>query len=99
MNHAGVKKKRWVTSGDSEVRRLHRDAGYRYREGIPVDQPFVLGGDFLMYPGDPNGSAANIINCRCVQVSVKDDGKGIGENHQFYSYEDMKSAREKENGS
>jgi len=24
-----------------------------------------VGGERLMYPGDPSGSAENVINCRC----------------------------------
>jgi len=30
---------------------------------IAIDQPFTNG---LMYPLDPSGSAAEVINCRCV---------------------------------
>lgn len=32
-----------------------------------------LGGGFeyLMFPGDPNGSAGNVINCRCIQSYVR----------------------------
>ena len=32
---------------------------------IPVDDPFIVGGEELMFPGDPNGSPGNVINCRC----------------------------------
>lgn len=32
---------------------------------VPYDKPFVVDGEELMYPGDPNGSPANIINCHC----------------------------------
>jgi hypothetical protein len=28
--------------------------------------PFVVGGEELMYPRDPNGSAENTINCSCL---------------------------------
>jgi hypothetical protein len=27
--------------------------------------PFDIGGEALMYPGDPAGSAGQVINCRC----------------------------------
>jgi len=30
-----------------------------------MDQPFIVDGESLDYPGDPSGSAANVINCRC----------------------------------
>jgi hypothetical protein len=29
---------------------------------VPFDRPFSNG---LMFPGDPSGSAENVINCRC----------------------------------
>lgn len=30
------------------------------------DEPFLVGGEELMYPRDPNGSAENTINCSCI---------------------------------
>lgn len=33
-----------------------------------VNQPFDVGGEKLMYPRDPNGSADNTINCHCLLV-------------------------------
>ena len=27
--------------------------------------PFLVGGEQLLYPGDPAGSSENVINCRC----------------------------------
>lgn len=52
----------WNTQGDEKVRDAHSRA-----EGqeASVDQPFYVGGEQLMYPADPQGSASNIINCRC----------------------------------
>ena len=35
-------------------------------EAIREWKPFNVGGELLMYPSDPKGSAANVINCRCV---------------------------------
>jgi hypothetical protein len=32
---------------------------------VPIDEPFIVSGEELMYPGDPSGSAGNVINCRC----------------------------------
>ena len=31
-----------------------------------LDGEFIVGGEALSYPGDPKGSADNVINCRCV---------------------------------
>ena len=93
MKQAGVELKSWLTSGDTEVRPAHVEAGSRYAEGILLDQPFEVGGELLMYPADPIGSAANIINCRCVEIAKRAAGKTFGlafyANLQFYSYNDM----------
>ena len=53
----------WNTVGDDRVRDAHADDG----EGqtVPAGQPFLVGGEELMYPGDPAGSDWNIMNCRC----------------------------------
>lgn len=54
--------KEWVAVVDSRTRDAHKKAdGQR----VPINEPFIVNGEKLMYPGDPNGSAENIINCRC----------------------------------
>jgi len=96
MKTAGVDKKSWLSSRDDNVRDSHRQAESRYAEGISLEVPFQVGGDFLMYPGDPGGSAAQIINCRCVEIAVRAAGKSFGPAFytalQFYSYTDMQKA-------
>lgn len=91
LKAAGIELKSWVTSGDSNVRDAHIAAGQRYADGIPVDQPFEIDGELLMYPGDPAGSAHNIINCRCVEIARRAAGKIFELSHysKFYSYSDM----------
>ncbi len=37
-----------------------------------VNEAFDVGGEALMYPGDPSGSAGNTINCRCTVLPVMD---------------------------
>lgn len=32
---------------------------------VPITQPFMVGGEPLQFPGDPSGSAGNVIQCRC----------------------------------
>lgn len=73
MRKAGVAYKAWLTSGNANVRPSHQEAGLTYPAdgGIPLDEPFVVGGERLMYPGDPAGSPANTINCHCVQLAVE----------------------------
>lgn len=62
----------WLTAGDGRVRDAHVEAGRRYTESraIPQEEPFIVDGEELMYPLDPNGSAENTINCRCVALYV-----------------------------
>lgn len=52
--------KAWLSKRDPKVRDEHADAD---NEGdIPISQAFSNG---LMYPGDANGDAADVCNCRC----------------------------------
>lgn len=55
-------KKRWVCTKDSRTRSTHQDAD---GQTVPSDQPFIVGGEKLMHPGDMSGSPANLYNCRC----------------------------------
>ena len=88
MVAAGCELKGWITSGDAEVRESHRDAGIKYARGIPVQEPFIVNGIALMYPGDPAGPPAEIVNCRCVSVARRARGKTINLDHytSFYPY-------------
>ena len=52
----------WRTEEDEKVRDAHAKA--EGQEAM-VDEPFYVGGEKLMFPGDISGSAWNIINCRC----------------------------------
>lgn len=75
MAAAGIKWKTWLSSHGPNVRAAHQEAEDRYGEGgetgaIPMDEPFEVGGEELMYPGDPSGSPENIINCQCIQLAV-----------------------------
>lgn len=57
----------WLATLDGRTRPEHLEAdGQR----VPVGQPFIVGGEALMHPGDPAGSAANVINCRCTPLLV-----------------------------
>ena len=65
-------RKWWLTAGDERVRDSHRQAGEDYGQGeaIAWDALFKVGEDRLLHPLDPNGSAEETINCRCVSVPV-----------------------------
>lgn len=54
--------KRWDTVMDNRERLEHRDAN---NDVQPLSQPFIVGGEPLLFPGDPTGSPWNVINCRC----------------------------------
>ena len=100
LSAAGIEKKGWLTSADSNVRPSHISAGLRYAEGIAVDVPFEVAGESLMYPGDPAGSAGNIINCRCAEIAIASAGKTYGLGHysnlNFYSYSALQTANHKQ---
>jgi hypothetical protein len=73
----GQLRKWWLTAEDSRVRPDHVTAGEKFgRKGDPgpitVDTPFIVGGEELMFPRDPQGSAEQTINCRCVSVPYVD---------------------------
>lgn len=63
-----VDTKRWVTAGDEHVRSAHRAANGQERSVVDA---FTVGGEDLEYPGDPHGSAQNVIECRCTLVPGK----------------------------
>jgi hypothetical protein len=54
--------KEWVSREDARVRSAHAEAHGQVRE---VNQDFIVGGELMMYPGDPEASAQNTVNCRC----------------------------------
>lgn len=55
----------WVSILDERTREDHRKANGQRRG---MDEPFDVGGEHLRFPGDPKGSAKNIIQCRCVLI-------------------------------
>jgi len=60
----GIKvKKEWISTIDKRTRKSHRRLMGEIRE---IDEKFSNG---LMYPGDPNGKAEEVIRCRCTMVS------------------------------
>ena len=65
----GVKKgfnmwKRWSATGDERTRDEHLAAD---GQEVPSNEPFTVGGEQMMYPGDISLGASgwNTINCRC----------------------------------
>jgi HK97 family phage portal protein len=58
--------KEWISTFDNRVRSPHAAAHGQRR---PVDEPYVVGGQRLRYPGDTSlgASADNTIQCRCTE--------------------------------
>jgi len=67
MQDAGISKKQWLTSGNPNVREAHEEANGQI---VGADEAFEVGGEQLRFPGDPDGSPENIINCHCVAIPV-----------------------------
>ena len=66
--------KEWLDSDDTRVREAHDDAD---GQTAPVGEPFEVGGEFLMYPGQPIGSPSNVINERCTLGYSWDDDEPL----------------------
>jgi len=63
-------KKEWIAGSDARVRPAHREADGQI---VNFDADFLVGGQYLAYPGDPRGSAGNVINCRCSTAPIPDE--------------------------
>lgn len=58
-------RKQWRRSGKIHSRATHDVADGQVRD---VDEPFLVGGEKLMYPRDPRASAKNTVNCGCTSL-------------------------------
>lgn len=67
--------KRWVDTPDERTRTSHRIVARK--PAIPLREPYIvdilksgaiIGAEEARYPADPNLSAGNCINCRCIEV-------------------------------
>jgi len=73
MESAGIKYKRWLTSGNANVRSAHamvNGATVPVTENFTVIDPRTGQTDHVAHPGDPTGAPWNVINCHCVAISV-----------------------------
>lgn len=64
--------KYWVSSNDPRTRPEHLQAerDYSQANAIPMDERYHVGDSDILYPGDPDGEPADVINCRCVELYV-----------------------------
>lgn len=80
----GIKvKKKWLAILDSRTRDTHRDLDGQTQE---VDDPFVVDGDEIMFPGDPTAKPALTYNCRCTLT------------YEYHDYPSTMPRRDAENG-
>lgn len=68
----GVEKKEWISTLDDRTRETHLMMdGKVANVGDTFEVENINGGvDNMLYPSDPNGSAGNVCNCRCVIAPV-----------------------------
>ena len=80
-NSEYVLEKTWISAQDNRTRRPPKSKfDHLDMNGQVVEEfrPFFVGGEELFYPGDPNGSSGNTINCRCsVVFTLKEDEFGL----------------------
>ena len=62
-------KRTWDATGDRRTRFDHAVADGKT---VGLEERFIVGGRAMLYPSDPAGGAANVINCRC-HVRIKID--------------------------
>lgn len=72
---SGIRKrsnKEWVSILDEVTRPWHVEADGQIR---PISEPYIVGGQLLMIPGDTSlgASMSNIAGCRCTSVSTLED--------------------------
>lgn len=68
MRQRGINAKQWLSAPDEKTRPAHREA---LGQQVPLDEPFEVDGEELMYPGDPEGSPGNVIQCRCTMLGIR----------------------------
>lgn len=59
----GIKiQKKWIATLDKKTRDAHAELDGQI---VDADQPFIVNGLEIMYPGDPNADPSLVYNCRC----------------------------------
>lgn len=65
-----VSGKTWLSAQDDRVRETHAEAD---GQTVALDEPFLVGEDELMFPGDEAGPPEEVISCRCVMTYEVDE--------------------------
>lgn len=84
-------RKVWISAADERVRPEHVAAN---GQTVGYDEPFIVGGEQLWYPGDrEHGSPGNTIQCRCV-VDYIDEGVGTVREREVENFEELQDMLE-----
>lgn len=64
-----IPKKKWISTPDAYIRTYENGDEFDHKladgESVETNAHFQQTGEPLLHPGDPAGSAGNVINCRC----------------------------------
>ena len=66
----GIEKMEWISVRDDRTRDSHAEIDGTI---VATGDTFNVGDSELQFPGDPSGSGAEIINCRCTVAPVVDE--------------------------
>lgn len=69
IQDAGIGTKQWLSTNDTRTRPDHRAADGQI---VGASEAFTVGGEKLQYPGDPDASAKQTIQCRCTVIPIVD---------------------------
>lgn len=89
--------KEWMATLDNRTRHEHAILDGQIQ---PVDKPFIVDGQEIMFPGDPKAKPALVYNCRCTMVAkvkgvntsgaLRRDKFGVFPNMTFAQWEKQK---------
>ena len=94
----GYNYKVWNNGRSKRTRAWHRA---KFIESVPIDEPFDIYGSYhaqLMYPGDLNGGAENVANCKCwlsYTNRIPSDLRGSGKKTTSSSSKSTSSLKDK----
>lgn len=63
LTEADAVEKIWSATGDARTRPSHMSAN---GQRVKLNEPFLVAGYRMLYPGDPSAPASETINCRCI---------------------------------
>ena len=63
----GAPKKEWLTAMDGRERADHGAANGQI---VGINEAFIVGGSYMMFPGDPTADISQLANCRCTFAPV-----------------------------